>query len=418
MTLEYSLRLVVVLSAAMASISASSAFADTFGSGANEFTIDFVTISGATNPTPAQTTAGGLHGFGIVEYDYRMGVHEITQEQRSRFQAGNPYWTGANMPAGEVSWYQAAQFVNWLNTSTNHQAAYNFDQAGNFQTWASADAWGGTNLYRHKDAFYFLPDEDEWFKAAYWNGATIQEYATKPGDTLHQGDGISGTGWNYYADGDANDPRGSWDVGSGSEELNGTYDMMGNSWEWIESPYNDPHYDAGSSRGLRGGRYHNPSSYLEASYRSFNSYPTNKANSIGFRVASISVGAIPEPGSVLIWGGIGLIGYVWRRRGGCGRCLACGAELGALLIAGSVQADVFNMGGTRNPGGSWTGLASLEMVPVGNPGNAGDTRYGGYAAVDYEYRIGKYEVTAGQYCEFLNAVAAAEDTYSLHAPQM
>ena len=41
------------------------------------------------------------------------------------------------------------------------------------------------------------------------------------------------------------------------------------------------------------------------------------------------------------------------------------------------------------------------------------TRYGnGYGGVDYAYNIGKYEVTAGQYTEFLNAVAD-DDTYGL-----
>ena len=51
---------------------------------------------------------------------------------------------------------------------------------------------------------------------------------------------------------------------------------------------------------------------------------------------------------------------------------------------------------------------TIDPVPVGNPGNAGDTRYEtpGYGAVGYEYQIGKYEVTAGQYTDFLNAVAA------------
>ena len=47
---------------------------------------------------------------------------------------------------------------------------------------------------------------------------------------------------------------------------------------------------------------------------------------------------------------------------------------------------------------------NIETVPVGNPGNADDTHGGGFGGVGYEYRIGKYEVTAGQYCEFLNAV--------------
>jgi formylglycine-generating enzyme required for sulfatase activity len=59
----------------------------------------------------------------------------------------------------------------------------------------------------------------------------------------------------------------------------------------------------------------------------------------------------------------------------------------------------------------------IETVPVGNPGNASDTHGDGYGAVSYEYNIGKYEVTAGQYTEFLNAVAAT-DTYGLYNPSM
>jgi len=61
------------------------------------------------------------------------------------------------------------------------------------------------------------------------------------------------------------------------------------------------------------------------------------------------------------------------------------------------------------------GLTSLETVHVGNPGNAADTT--GYGAVACEYNIGKYEVTAGQYTEFLNAVAAT-DTYGLYSTSM
>ena len=62
--------------------------------------------------------------------------------------------------------------------------------------------------------------------------------------------------------------------------------------------------------------------------------------------------------------------------------------------------------------GSAAMAVDIETVPVGNPGNAADTRYEapGYGAVSYEYNIGKYEVTAGQYRDFLNAVAKT-DTY-------
>ena len=41
-----------------------------------------------------------------------------------------------------------------------------------------------------------------------------------------------------------------------------------------------------------------------------------------------------------------------------------------LASAVSVRADVFNMGGTNPTTGTWTGLASLSFVTVGDPGNA------------------------------------------------
>ena len=44
------------------------------------------------------------------------------------------------------------------------------------------------------------------------------------------------------------------------------------------------------------------------------------------------------------------------------------------------------------------------MIPVGNVGNAADPPPA-YGAVSYAYNIGKYDVTAGQYTAFLNAVA-------------
>jgi sulfatase modifying factor 1 len=86
------------------------------------------------------------------------------------------------------------------------------------------------------------------------------------------------------------------------------------------------------------------------------------------------------------------------------------AALGLLWTAAGIQADVFNMP---------PGLTSLEFVTVGDPGNTADTRFTtpGYGRVDYTYQIGKYDVTAGQYCEFLNAVAAT-DTYGLYNASM
>ena len=68
----------------------------------------------------------------------------------------------------------------------------------------------------------------------------------------------------------------------------------------------------------------------------------------------------------------------------------------------------------------------IDTVPVGDPGNAGELSgwgAGGYGpdricgSVGYNYNIGKYEVTAGQYTAFLNAVAAT-DSYGLYNTEM
>ena len=73
--------------------------------------------------------------------------------------------------------------------------------------------------------------------------------------------------------------------------------------------------------------------------------------------------------------------------------------------------------------GNLDGAASLQFVTVSNPGNAGEQSglaYGDstyYGAVPYVYQMGKYDVTAGQYTAFLNAVAAT-DTYGLYYSDM
>ncbi|MHC4695316.1 MAG: hypothetical protein ACYTFA_01085, partial [Planctomycetota bacterium] len=63
------------------------------------------------------------------------------------------------------------------------------------------------------------------------------------------------------------------------------------------------------------------------------------------------------------------------------------------------------------------GYVVIDTVPVGNPGNSNDTHGDGFGGVAGAYNIGKFEVTAGQYAEFLNAVAD-DDTYGLYNTNM
>ena len=165
--------IVAVLFAALALIIQPFAQADTFGTSGNEFTIDFVNIGNAGNA--ADTT-----GYGAVPYEYRASTYEITQNAITKATASGMVgvtagaWTG-NQPAADISWYEAAAFVNFLNTNSGKTAAYNltFTTSWSMALWSSEQAWtaGGTNLYRNKDAYYFLPSENEWYKAAYYNPA-------------------------------------------------------------------------------------------------------------------------------------------------------------------------------------------------------------------------------------------------------
>jgi formylglycine-generating enzyme required for sulfatase activity len=284
----------------------------------NQFTIDFVPISGSSNP------AGG---YGVVTNDYRMGTCEITNDQWNKFKANygpvtgspsmaygkDPFFGVLDLPTNNVSWYEAAQFVNWLNTSTGHQAAYNFTGTKGTSDytlvlWSTSEAANGTNLYRNKNAFYFLPTENEWVKAAYWNGTALQTYATKDDSIPAQGDGTNGTGWNYWTPQYA--PASPWAANKGNQELNGTLNMMGNVCELLESPSNDPNYGTSSSRGVRGGSYYNPSELLSSARRTFNA-PENESKSQGFRVAS----NVPEPGGLLMTTlfALGSLMYLRRR---------------------------------------------------------------------------------------------------------
>ena len=168
------LRFVAILFVALTLATQPSAQADTFGSGANTFTIDFVSVGNTNNAADAT-------GYGAVPYEYRVGTYEITQDAITKATASGlanvtaGAWSG-NQPAANISWYEAAAFVNWLNTSTGKTAAYDLawdGSAWSMNLWSSGQAWqlGGENLYRNKDAYYFLPSENEWYKAAYYNPA-------------------------------------------------------------------------------------------------------------------------------------------------------------------------------------------------------------------------------------------------------
>ena len=300
------------------------AHADTFGSGANTFTMNFVDIGNAGNAVDDT-------GYGSVGYTYRMGVNEVSRGMIDAYNAlsGGPTLTmydyaalgvtGGNLAARSatgISWNEAARFVNWLNTSSGYSAAYKFTTSGfndNIALWTISDSgYNAANPFRNANAHYYLPSEDEWYKAAYYDpnksgGAGYWNYAT--GSDTAPTAVASGTtsGTAVYGQSSATGPADITNAGGLSAY--GTMAQNGNVREWGESGFTAPNDTAGESRVIRGGYWSNASGNLALSNRGSGS-PTSENGAVGFRVA-----AVPEPSAFLLTL-IGTLGVVLRRKRG------------------------------------------------------------------------------------------------------
>ena len=310
-------RSILTASAAiLCALTVTSAFADTFGSGGNAFTIDFVNIGNAGNADDAGAGGGIYSGpYGGVNYAYRMGTFEISQDQITKATAGGlaSVVAGAhtgNEPAAFMTWFEAAAFVNWLNDQqTQGRRAYNLTGVSSLTPWASVDAWqaGGENLYRHKDAYYFLPSEDEWYKAGYHKNdgvtANYWDYATGSNSAPTQ-EVAGGTtaGSAVYDGSEPGSPGAPVDVNlAGGLSPYGTMGQNGNVREWIEGAFDGSNNSSSELRASRGGYWSNTEGDLRSSYRTFGEAPEGDSSRLGFRVASV-----PEPSvtiALLLGGG-------------------------------------------------------------------------------------------------------------------
>ncbi len=143
---------------------------------------------------------------------------------------------------------------------------------------------------REAGATIVIPSEDEWYKAAYYNGSTYYDYPTGT-DTVPSNAYVDGgNNANFYNSGYTTSSPYLTDVGhfATSASPYGTFDQGGNVWEWNEALI------SGSFRGLRGGSFNNDSSRLASSNR-YNDSPTDGSGIVGFRVATV-----PEPSTAVL----------------------------------------------------------------------------------------------------------------------
>lgn len=290
-----------------AALVAAGAQADTvvFGSGGNQFSMDFVNIgnTGVGGDT-ANTVNGGNPG--AVNYNYQMGTYEVTIDQFAKAHAAsgntlgnnneNPQSIGVNGAASNTSWLEAAKFANYLTSGTYNGGAYQFSDVN---TLTGVDRAAAVSTY---GTVYVLPSEDEWYKAAYLksDGSAYTLYAT--------GDSVPGVETDANYGGSGGSYSTPWDVGTGNAENNGTFDMNGNVMEWNESAFDGTLDDVAEIRVIRGGGFHEFEYGLRSSTRNTNILPY-EAILIGFRVA-----AIPEPSSIAMVGMVSGLGLFIRRR--------------------------------------------------------------------------------------------------------
>jgi formylglycine-generating enzyme required for sulfatase activity len=313
-------------------------------SAAASVTIHYVSVGHAGNAADPTT------GFGAVAYDYQIGKYEVTNAQYGEFlnavdpgganandvynagmgsdgRGGITYTAGAasgakytirtsmgDKPVNYVSWYDAARFTNWM---------HNGQGSGSTETGAYTLNGNTGIITKNVGATVYLPSEDEWYKAAYYDPTTGP---TGPGDnywlyatqsdsaptvgTANSTGVISNPGANvanFNNGADWNNQNGNvTTVGSAGAAANsyfGTADQAGNVSEW-----NDAVID--SSRGLRGGSWRGTSSLLAASWVNNSRTPAGEDSDVGFRVASVPV---PEPGTLLPAAAL-VMGALLRRR--------------------------------------------------------------------------------------------------------
>jgi formylglycine-generating enzyme required for sulfatase activity len=225
-----------------------------------------------------------------------------------------PEWVG--QPVTFITFWNAARFANWLHNGQPTGA----QGPGTTEDGAYQNV-GDQNLFRRNPvAQYFIPTEDEWYKAAYHDksaGLSASYFDFPTGTNAIPGTDFdeltnAGNNANYYAWYGNRSPLGSTKVGEFelSASPYGTFDQGGNALEWTETRLDD-------SRIMRGGAFFGLDEWhqLRASARSAS---TPEGNSFGFGTYTygfrIAGAPIPEPSTLtLIVVVLAALPLRWRR---------------------------------------------------------------------------------------------------------
>jgi formylglycine-generating enzyme required for sulfatase activity len=290
-----------------------------FSPTARAVNIDWVTVGDPGNACDPQ----GQGCFGAVGYVYRIGKYEVTNAQYTEFlnakaaadpldlykfemgsgfggitrsgNAGGYTYNAiagrADMPVNYVSFFDGLRFANWLH---NGQADGD-TETGAYTLLGGTPRPSNTYVTRNAGASIFVPSEDEWYKAAYYDGEAGSYFDYPAGTDTPIVCAAPGATANTANCGSVVGDLTKVGSYTSSASAYGTFDQGGNLYEWNETLMS-------GDRGLRGGAFRYSALSLGASGQN-NSYPTGDDDIRGFRVASV-----PEPGTgpLLVGGVLGL----------------------------------------------------------------------------------------------------------------
>jgi len=259
-------------------------------------TIETVTVADAGNESDPDT------GFGKVDNVYKIGKYNVTIEQyvsflnsKAKYESdpvtellwnvdmsdpkhkekpgvlitrseSSPYvYTVANnsnwgalsgkRPICWVSWFDAARFANWMHNGANDLASTE-DGAYTLVNYQNSGI-----VLKEPTAKWWIPSEDEWYKAAYYdptlnqNGGGYYTYPTRSNDVPYMESNPPGlpnsANFNnvFNVKGNVLTPVGIYAT---SPSYYNTYDQGGLLWQWTDGIYQR---DVGPNRIVRGGSF-------------------------------------------------------------------------------------------------------------------------------------------------------------------
>lgn len=202
-----------------------------------------------------------------------------------------------NRPVPWVTWFDAARFANWMHNGATASAstetgAYTLNGATNGK------------ILKNPGATWWIPNEDEWYKAAYYKGggkkAGYWRFPTaSDAQTLEAPPTSAPNSANYNGILPEKAKLTAAGAYSGSPSPYGTFDQAGNLWEWTDTVLPSPSGSRPDARIVRGGSWSLGLATIDSTTRRDYDPGFYQDDDTGFRLATLP-GPEPDISSVRI----------------------------------------------------------------------------------------------------------------------